>query len=29
MGSDAKALNFSKELDSTDCFMQVLARLDF
>ena len=29
MGSDAITLNFSKELDSTDCFMQVLERLDF
>ena len=29
MGSDAIALNFSKELDSTDCHMQVLERLDF
>ena len=24
---DAMALNFSKELDSTDCFMRVLERL--
>ena len=29
MGSNAIALNFSKELDSTDCSMQVLERLDF
>ena len=29
MGSDAIALNFSKELDSTDCFMGVLEILDF
>ena len=29
MGSDAIALNFSKELDSFDCSMQVLERLDF
>ena len=30
MGSDAIALNFSKELDSTDCSMQVcLEILDF
>ena len=31
MGSDAIALNFSKELDSTDsmCSMRVLKRLDF
>ena len=29
MGSDAIALNFSKELDSTDCSMRVLERLDF
>ena len=29
MGSDAFALNFSKELDSTDFFMQALERLDF
>ena len=26
---DAIALNFSKELDSTDCSRQVLQRLDF
>ena len=29
MGSNAIALNFSNELDSTDCSMQVLERLDF
>ena len=29
MGSDAIALNFSKELDSTDCSMGVLEILDF
>ena len=29
MGSDAIALNFLKELDSTDCSMQALERLDF
>ena len=29
MDSDAIALNFSKELGSTDCFMWVLGRLDF
>ena len=29
MGSDATALNFAKEIDSTDCSMQVLERLDF
>ena len=29
MGSDAVALNILKELDSTDCFMQVFGRLDF
>ena len=29
MGSDAIALNFFKKLDSTDCFMWVLQRLDF
>ena len=29
MGSDTITLNFSKELDSTDYFMQVLERLDF
>ena len=31
MGSDAIALNFLKELDSTDCMcsVQVLERLDF
>ena len=29
MGSDAIALNFSKELDSTECSMRVLERLDF
>ena len=28
MGSDAIALNFAKELDSTDCSMQVLERSD-
>ena len=28
LGSDAIALNLSKELDSTDCFMQVLERWD-
>ena len=29
MGSDAIALNFSKELDSTECSMRVLESLDF
>ena len=29
IGSDAIALNFSKELDSPDCSMWVLERLDF
>ena len=29
MGSDAIALNFLKKLDSTDCSMWVLERLDF
>ena len=29
LGSDAIALHFSKELDSTDCSMRVLKRLDF
>ena len=29
MGSDAIALNFSRELNSTDCTMRVLERLDF
>ena len=29
MDSDAIALNLLKELDSTDCFMRVLERLDF
>ena len=29
MDSDAIALNFSKELDSTECSMKVLERLDF
>ena len=29
MSSDAIALNFLKKLDSTDCSMQVLDRLDF
>ena len=29
VGSDAIALNFSKELDSTDCSMRVLERSDF
>ena len=29
MGSDAITLNFSKELDSTDCSMWVLEGLDF
>ena len=29
MDSDAIALKFLKELDSTDCSMQVLERLDF
>ena len=29
MGSDAIALNFSKELGSNDCSMRVLERLDF
>ena len=28
MDSDAIALNFLKKLDSTDCFMRVLERLD-
>ena len=28
MGCDAMALNFLKELDSTDCSMRVLKRLD-
>ena len=28
VGSDVIALNFSKELDSTDCSMWVLERLD-
>ena len=28
-GSDVIALNFLKELDSTDCSMRVLERLDF
>ena len=29
MGSDVIVLNFSKELDSTECSMRVLERLDF
>ena len=29
MGNDAGALNFSKEIGSTDCSMQVLEILDF
>ena len=29
VGSDAIALNFSKELDSTNCSMWVSERLDF
>ena len=29
MGSDAIALNFSKELDSNDCSIRVLEKLDF
>ena len=29
MDSDTITLNFSKELDSTDCSMGVLERLDF
>ena len=29
MGSDAIALNFLKKLESTDCSMRVLERLDF
>ena len=29
MDSDAVALNFLKKLDSTDCSMWVLERLDF
>ena len=29
MGSDAITPNFAMELDSTDCYMQVLERLDF
>ena len=29
MSSDAVALNFLKKLDSTDCSMRVLERLDF
>ena len=29
MGSDAIALNFLNKLDSTDCSMWVLERLDF
>ena len=29
MGSDAIALNFSKELDSNDCSLRVLEKLDF
>ena len=29
MGSDAIALNFLKKLDSTDCSLWVLKRLDF
>ena len=28
VGCDAMALNFLKELDSTDCSMRVLERLD-
>ena len=29
MGSDAIVLNLSKELDTTDCSVPVLERLDF
>ena len=29
VGSDAITLNFLKKLDSTDCSMRVLERLDF
>ena len=29
MDSDAMVLILSKELDSTDCFIRVLERLDF
>ena len=29
MGTDVITLNFLKKLDSTDCFMLVLERLDF
>ena len=29
MDSDVIALNFSKELDSTECSMRVFDRLDF
>ena len=29
IGSDVVTLNFSKELDSTNCSIQVLERLDF
>ena len=29
MGSDAIPLDFSKKLNSTDCSMRVLERLDF
>ena len=29
MGSDAITLNFLKELDSAECSMRVLERLDF
>ena len=29
MDSDASTLNFLKDLDSTDCSMQVLERFDF
>ena len=29
MASDAIALNFSKELDSTDCSTWILEKLDF
>ena len=29
MGSDAIAVNFLKVVDSTDCSMRVLERLDF
>ena len=29
MDSDTTAINFSKELDSTDCFIWVLEILDF